>query len=470
MLIAFSVFRLFTCNSMVITDLNFSWNHISNFRCKHVFSAWLRTGFRIQTTYFFVFFLLVGNQQKNSLQEVSQKYENVELILLGFNVKFSSTFLCLRLILESEACWFIVSLHSFYLSNFSLANKLSSIFNSRNNEKRKEKSRDAARCRRSRETEIFTELATSLPLKAEDIEHLDKASVMRLSISYLKVNSMLELCKYNRRQSVWKIWSESLHLVRYGFSRRFDLFLVPKLKNSDVPAEADDSADDDEAKDVKPQILSKYIEEEKFTLMALDGFLLVLNDDGDITYVSENISEVLGLAMVRRTDEVFAIVFYIKQISSRLTWWVNPFGITPTLATTTSFAKLWTVGRLHHRKSWVDQNLLISILWCIATWCYDWSARWQRAADSSTSKALLTKSVENNEDFKTVLLIIWTFPGGSLDGTRCVQWGWKPPIGGNWQAIGASIKHRGSVRIEHLPDQAHAGHEVQLHWQPQVSL
>lgn len=67
---------------------------------------------------------------------------------------------------------------------------------SRNNEKRKEKSRDAARCRRSRETEIFTELATSLPMKADEIEHLDKASVMRLAISFLKVRNMLELCEY----------------------------------------------------------------------------------------------------------------------------------------------------------------------------------------------------------------------------------------------------------------------------------
>lgn len=68
--------------------------------------------------------------------------------------------------------------------------------------------------------------------------------------------------------------------------------------------------DDDESKDVKPQILSNYIEDEKFALMALDGFLLVLNDDGDITYVSENISEILGLAMVRRTSSVSSSVLY----------------------------------------------------------------------------------------------------------------------------------------------------------------
>lgn len=66
----------------------------------------------------------------------------------------------------------------------------------RNNEKRKEKSRDAARCRRSRETEIFTELATALPLTTEEVDHLDKASIMRLAISYLKVRKMTDLCEY----------------------------------------------------------------------------------------------------------------------------------------------------------------------------------------------------------------------------------------------------------------------------------
>lgn len=66
----------------------------------------------------------------------------------------------------------------------------------RNNEKRKEKSRDAARCRRSRETEIFTELASALPLRRDDVDQLDKASVMRLSIAFLKVRGMIDLSKY----------------------------------------------------------------------------------------------------------------------------------------------------------------------------------------------------------------------------------------------------------------------------------
>lgn len=70
-------------------------------------------------------------------------------------------------------------------------------------------------------------------------------------------------------------------------------FLVPEIKNLDLPVGADK-----ELKNVKAQVLSKYVEEENLALMALDGFLLVLNDEGDITYVSENIGEILGLSKV----------------------------------------------------------------------------------------------------------------------------------------------------------------------------
>ena len=69
---------------------------------------------------------------------------------------------------------------------------ISDFMTNRSNEKRKEKSRDAARCRRSRETDIFTELASALPLSPDQAAHLDKASVMRLAIAYLKVRSVID--------------------------------------------------------------------------------------------------------------------------------------------------------------------------------------------------------------------------------------------------------------------------------------
>ncbi|XP_063707108.1 hypoxia-inducible factor 1-alpha-like isoform X4 [Culicoides brevitarsis] len=120
----------------------------------------------------------------------------------------------------------------------------------RNNEKRKEKSRDAARCRRSRESDIFNDLATLLPLQKKEVEHLDKASIMRLSIAYLKVQNM--------------------------------------LKNSNL------SCNIDSEKDVK--MISKFTGTQ--TLNTLDGFLLILSEDGIITYISENIHEFLGLSHI----------------------------------------------------------------------------------------------------------------------------------------------------------------------------
>ncbi|CAB3246213.1 unnamed protein product [Arctia plantaginis] len=48
-----------------------------------------------------------------------------------------------------------------------------------NNEKRKEKSRVAARTRRNKEMHIFAELTAALPARKEDVDQLDKASIMR---------------------------------------------------------------------------------------------------------------------------------------------------------------------------------------------------------------------------------------------------------------------------------------------------
>ncbi|MEQ2180558.1 hypothetical protein GOODEAATRI_002388 [Goodea atripinnis] len=58
-------------------------------------------------------------------------------------------------------------------------------------ERRKEKSRDAARCRRGKESEVFYELAKQLPLPHSTSSSLDKASIMRLTISYLRMQKLL---------------------------------------------------------------------------------------------------------------------------------------------------------------------------------------------------------------------------------------------------------------------------------------
>nr|ABO26720.1 hypoxia-inducible factor 1 alpha [Platichthys flesus] len=110
-------------------------------------------------------------------------------------------------------------------------------------ERRKEKSRDAARSRRGKESEVFYELAQELPLPHSVSSSLDKASIMGLTMSYLRIR---------------------------------------KLLTSDEPV-----AEEETELDI--HLNSSY-------LKALDGFLIVLSEDGDIIYLSENVNKCLGLA------------------------------------------------------------------------------------------------------------------------------------------------------------------------------
>lgn len=120
----------------------------------------------------------------------------------------------------------------------------------RNSERRKEKSRDAARCRRSRETEIFTDLAHALPLSSSSASQLDKASVMRLAISYLRVRSIL-------------------HKLPAGE-------VDTKLQKCDGGMVCTDP----------------------LYLKALEGFLIIVSTDGDIVFLSENVTDYLGLSQM----------------------------------------------------------------------------------------------------------------------------------------------------------------------------
>uniref|UniRef100_A0A671NGK1 Hypoxia-inducible factor 1-alpha-like n=1 Tax=Sinocyclocheilus anshuiensis TaxID=1608454 RepID=A0A671NGK1_9TELE len=107
-------------------------------------------------------------------------------------------------------------------------------------ERRKEKSRDAARSRRGKESEVFYELAHQLPLPHNVTSHLDKASIMRLAISYLRMRKLLS------------------------------------------------SDDEEKENELECQLNSFY-------LKALEGFLMVLSEDGDMVYLSENVSKSMGL-------------------------------------------------------------------------------------------------------------------------------------------------------------------------------
>lgn len=70
---------------------------------------------------------------------------------------------------------------------------------------------------------------------------------------------------------------------------------VPNIQSLTKPL---NESYDLDAEDVKVSPLIHMVDSEEMALKSLDGFLLVLSGDGDITYVSENISEFLGLSQV----------------------------------------------------------------------------------------------------------------------------------------------------------------------------
>ncbi|XP_060896377.1 endothelial PAS domain-containing protein 1b [Labrus mixtus] len=119
-------------------------------------------------------------------------------------------------------------------------------------ERRKEKSRDAARCRRSKETEVFYDLAHQLPFPHSVSAHLDKASIMRLAISFLRTRKLLAT----------------------GSS-------------SSSSSSGGDSEED--------------IQMDSLYLKSLEGFVTVLTSEGDIIFLSENINKFLGLTQVDLT-------------------------------------------------------------------------------------------------------------------------------------------------------------------------
>merc|ERR1719507_2122678 len=64
--------------------------------------------------------------------------------------------------------------------------------NSRYGQHPKEKSRDAARSRRGKENYEFYELAKMLPLPSAITSQLDKASIIRLTIGYLRLRDFAD--------------------------------------------------------------------------------------------------------------------------------------------------------------------------------------------------------------------------------------------------------------------------------------
>lgn len=129
----------------------------------------------------------------------------------------------------------------------------------KNVEKRREKSRTAARCRRSRESDIFTDLYDVVPLVPEPtVSHVDRIAILRLAAS---------LCKI--RQVVPKV---------------FDGLIVKKECTEGEGSSPEEGSPD----------LGSLLSENSLSL-CLDGFVIVADSEDTILYISEGVSATLGL-------------------------------------------------------------------------------------------------------------------------------------------------------------------------------
>ncbi|XP_025417182.1 single-minded homolog 2 [Sipha flava] len=130
----------------------------------------------------------------------------------------------------------------------------------------RERSRNAARTRRENENAEFLELAKLLPLPSAITSQLDKASVIRLTTSYLKMR----------------------HVFPDGLGDAWGAVTPPN-----------------HVKDACIKELGSYL------LQSLDGFIFVVGGDGKIMYISETASVHLGLSQVELTGN--SIFEYIHQ-------------------------------------------------------------------------------------------------------------------------------------------------------------
>ncbi|XP_063993258.1 protein trachealess isoform X3 [Diachasmimorpha longicaudata] len=150
-------------------------------------------------------------------------------------------------------------------------------------EMRKEKSRDAARSRRGKENFEFYELAKMLPLPAAITSQLDKASIIRLTISYLKLRDFS-----GHGDPPWnRDTPPSNKIVKVSGAKR------TRLSSTAF------------AEDMFEQHQGTHI------LQSLDGFAMAVAADGRFLYISETVSIYLGLSQVEMTGS--SVFDYVHQ-------------------------------------------------------------------------------------------------------------------------------------------------------------
>uniref|UniRef100_A0A8D2INR6 Neuronal PAS domain-containing protein 1 n=1 Tax=Varanus komodoensis TaxID=61221 RepID=A0A8D2INR6_VARKO len=147
---------------------------------------------------------------------------------------------------------------------------------------RKEKSRNAARSRRGKENFEFYELAKMLPLPGAITSQLDKASIVRLTISYLKMRDFA-----SHGDPPWGLRADGPSLAGKG-----GCSCGPGGRVGGTSGRRSASA-----------LLTELFEQHLggHILQSLDGFVFALNQEGKFLYISETVSIYLGLSQVELT-------------------------------------------------------------------------------------------------------------------------------------------------------------------------
>ncbi|XP_074475752.1 endothelial PAS domain-containing protein 1 isoform X2 [Sebastes fasciatus] len=148
-----------------------------------------------------------------------------------------------------------------------------------NKEKRRAISREAARRRRRVESEVFEDLSRLLPLQQSVRAHLDKPSVIRLTLSYIRMHTLLKGKTGTKAEA------------------------SPTVKCGQVMegGEERDGGRDEEEKEEEEELEEKETEdfeaseETNMYLRILEGFMIVLSTEGDMIYLSDNVSKYMGL-------------------------------------------------------------------------------------------------------------------------------------------------------------------------------
>ncbi|XP_015231396.1 PREDICTED: endothelial PAS domain-containing protein 1 [Cyprinodon variegatus] len=135
-------------------------------------------------------------------------------------------------------------------------------------EKRRAISREAARRRRRVESDVFGDLSRLLPLQPSIRAHLDKPSVIRLTLSYIRMQALLKEAAGSGVElgNILRFH----HGLEAGEGFRFEF---EKQKQEFTP-----------------------LDETNMYLKILEGFLMVLSTAGDMIFLSENVSKYMGLS------------------------------------------------------------------------------------------------------------------------------------------------------------------------------